>query len=331
MTLKTVPNVAFVFPGQGSQKVGMGEDWAAAFPTARDTFEEADERLGLALSELCWRGPEDELQLTANTQPALLTVSVAIQRVLTEAGAAPAAVAGHSLGEYSALVAAGSLDFGDALALVRRRGEAMQAAVPPGEGAMAAVLGLDAEVVEEVAAEAVAGGDSALEVCSVANYNAPGQTVLAGSLAAVERAVALAVERGARKAVRLPVSAPFHCSLMRPARQAMAGPLADTEFGDPAVPVVVNVDAAPVSSGDAAREALVRQIDGPVRWVESVERMAGEMAIDTFVEVGAGRVLCGLIRRIAPDSTQVALKAPEALGELLEAHWGLATRTGGDR
>ena len=337
---------AWVFPGQGSQKVGMGREWAERFPEARAAYEEADDRLGFALSALCWQGPEEELRRTANTQPALLATSVAILRVLESAGARPAAAAGHSLGEYSALVAAGALAYGDALALVRRRGELMQAAVPEGEGAMAAILGLDAAEVEAVAAEAAGGGgadavaasaarsraadagDAAElaagsagdQICAVANYNAPGQTVIAGHAAAVERAIALAAARGAKKAVRLPVSAPFHCALMRPAREGMAPLLAATEFRDPAVPVVVNADAAPVTTGAAARDALVRQIDSPVRWVESVERMAGELGIGTFVEVGPGQVLCALIRRIAPDSVRAGLESPDALGELLERH-----------
>lgn len=346
--MRTTPDdVAFVFPGQGSQKVGMGRAWAERYPEARAAFEEADERLGFALSTLCWEGPEEELRRTANTQPALLAVSVAILRVLEAAGAKPAAAAGHSLGEYSALVAAGALDYGDALALVRRRGELMQEAVPEGEGAMAAILGLDAAAVEEVAAEA-AGGASAPwlaaagsradashggelapgfaggQICAVANYNAPGQTVIAGHAPAVERAIALAAERGAKKAVRLPVSAPFHSPLMRPAREGMAELLAATEFRDPAFPVVVNADAAPVTSGEAARDALVRQIDSPVRWVESIERMTGELGLHTFVEVGPGKVLCALIRRIAPGSVQAGLEDPDALVELLDQHWQAA-------
>lgn len=312
----TPDDLAFVFPGQGSQKVGMGRAWVERFPEAKAVFEEADERLGFSLSKLCWEGPEEELQRTANTQPALLTVSVAILRVLEKAGAKPAAAAGHSLGEYSALVAAGALDFGRALALVRRRGELMQEAVPEGVGAMAALLGLDARSVEEVATEAASAGGGE-EVCAVANYNAPEQTVIAGHVEAVERAMELGLERGARKAVRLPVSAPFHCSLMRPAREGMEGPLGEADFGDPAFPVVVNVAAVPVNTGEAAREALLRQIDSPVRWVSTISRMAETLGIETFVEVGPGKVLCGLIRRIAPDSVQASLAEPDALVELL--------------
>jgi [acyl-carrier-protein] S-malonyltransferase len=306
---------AWVFPGQGSQKVGMGRAWAERHPEARAAFEEADDRLGFALSTLCWEGPEEELRRTANTQPALLATSVAILRVLEAAGARPAAAAGHSLGEYSALVAAGALDYGDALALVRRRGELMQEAVPEGEGAMAAILGLDAAAVQEVAAEAAGG-----QICAVANFNAPGQTVIAGHAPAVERAIALAGARGAKKVVRLPVSAPFHCALMRPAREAMAELLAGTRFEDPAFPVVVNADAVAVTTGDPARDALVRQIDSPVRWVESIDRMVRELGIHSFIEVGPGKVLCALIRRIAPGSVQASLDEPDALAELLDRH-----------
>ncbi|MEM7048812.1 MAG: ACP S-malonyltransferase [Acidobacteriota bacterium] len=299
---------AFVFPGQGSQKVGMGQDWAEGWSVAREVFAEADEVLGYSLSQLCWQGPEEDLRRTANTQPALLTVSTAIHRVVAQEGRLSAvAMAGHSLGEYSALVAADVLSFGDAVRLVRRRGELMQDAVPEGEGAMAAVLGLDAADVEAVAAEAA--GD---QVCAVANYNAPGQTVLAGASAAVERAVELARERGARKAVALPVSAPFHCSLMAPAREAMAELLDNTEFRDPRVPVVVNVDAVPVTRGDAARDALIRQIDNPVRWVESVSWMATEGGVEGFVEIGAGKVLAGLIRRIARGTRQISLNTADS-------------------
>ena len=314
-----------MFPGQGSQKVGMGAAWAAEFPAARETFAEADEVLGFALSRLCWEGPAEDLQLTANTQPALLTASVAIHRAVAAEGMAPAVMAGHSLGEYSALVAAGALGFADALRLVRRRGEAMQEAVPPGVGAMAAILGLDSAAVERIAADAAGGaGAAGGEVCAVANYNAPEQTVVAGHAAAVERAIGLAAERGAKRAIALPVSAPFHCALMAPAERVMAELLAATEMRDPAVPVVVNVDARPVTTADAARQALVRQVTRPVRWVESVLGMAAR-GTHTFVEVGPGKVLTGLIRRIAPEAAtasvgeiedyrkfQAARQAPEA-------------------
>ena len=303
---------AFVFPGQGSQKVGMGRAWAEAAEEARRTFEEADEVLGFPLSRLCWEGPEEELALTKNTQPALLATSIAIYRSLLPQGlfVEPVAMAGHSLGEYSALVAADALDFADALRLVRRRGELMQEAVPVGVGAMAAFIGLDDQAVAAVAKEASQG-----EVCSVANYNSPGQTVIAGHKAAVDRAVALAKERGARKATLLAVSAPFHSPLMRPAREGMAAELAKVTFRAPRVPVVANVDAAPVLTGDDARDALVRQIDGPVRWVESVTWMAQNAGVRTFLEIGAGNVLTGLNRRIATGSVCASLSDPEQLAK----------------
>ncbi|HJX27703.1 MAG TPA: ACP S-malonyltransferase, partial [Thermoanaerobaculia bacterium] len=287
--------IAFVFPGQGSQKVGMGRAWADSFEAARRTFEEADDVLGFPLSRLCWEGPEEELNLTANTQPALLTVSTAIHRALASFPGAealrPVAVAGHSLGEYSALVAAGALSFADALRLVRLRGQLMQEAVPVGVGGMAALIGMDQEAANALAAEVAQG-----EVCAVANLNGFVQIVIAGHAGAIDRAVALAKERGAKKATRLAVSAPFHSPLMAPAREGMTGPLTETAFRDPSVPVVTNVDAAPVSSGEAARDALVRQIDSPVRWVESALWMAESAGVDTFVEVGPGTVLGGLTR-----------------------------------
>ncbi len=309
----TPDRFAFVFPGQGSQKVGMGRDWAEAFPEARAVFDEADRVLGFSLSALCWDGPEDELTLTANLQPALLATSVAVLRAVETTGVAPVAVAGHSLGEYSALVAAGSLELADALRLVRRRGELMQEAVPVGEGAMAAILALEDAEVERIVAEAAPAGEG--QVLAVANKNAPGQVVIAGHVAAVERAVELAKEQRG-KARMLPVSAPFHCPLMEPARAGLAPLLAETRFADPAVPVVSNVDAAPVTSGDAARDALVRQVDGTVRWVESIEWMTDRAGVTAFVEVGPGNVLSGMIRRIRPDATRHSLKGPDALGDL---------------
>jgi len=318
--------IAFTFPGQGSQKVGMGRAWADASAAARRTFEEADEALGFPLSKLCFEGPEEELGLTANTQPALLATSIAVQRALAEqpgTDLVPVVMAGHSLGEYSALVAAGALDFATALRLVRRRGECMQDAVPVGQGAMAAIIGMDADAVAALAADAAADG-AAGEVCAVANLNGPGQTVIAGHKGAVDRAVALAKERGARKATLLAVSAPFHSPLMRPAREAMAGFLAATEFGDPRVPVITNVDAAPVTTGAAARDALVRQIDSPVRWVESVLLMAADAAagdgfgVTTFVEVGPGTVLSGMNRRIAVGTTCAAVGDPDLLRKFLD-------------
>jgi [acyl-carrier-protein] S-malonyltransferase len=310
-----MPRTAFLFPGQGSQKVGMGRAWAEAHQAARAVFRAADEALDAGLTELCWNGPEEELQLTANTQPAILAVSAAIHHVLERKGLDEAvAMAGHSLGEYSAHVAAGTLTLADALRLVRRRGRLMQEAVPVGEGAMAAVLGLAAEEVARVAADAAQG-----RVCSVANYNSPEQTVIAGHADAIERAIALARERGAKRAIPLPVSAPFHCALMAPARAALEPDLDAAEFSDPRVPVVVNVDARPVTDGAAARDALVRQVDSPVRWTECVRRLREELGVERFVEVGPGGVLTGLVRRIAPDAEAVSLAEPAALAKLQEA------------
>jgi [acyl-carrier-protein] S-malonyltransferase len=307
--------LAFVFPGQGSQKVGMGKVWADASPAARETFEEADEALGFPLSRLCWEGPEEELNLTANTQPALVAAATAVHRALAVLAPelVPVAMAGHSLGEYSALVAAGSLGFADALRLVRRRGELMQEAVPVGKGAMAAIIGLDADTIAGIAAEATQGD----EVCAVANLNGPAQTVIAGDKGAIDRAVGLAKERGARKATLLAVSAPFHSPLMRPAREGMAPLLEATGFRDPRVPVVTNVDAAPATTGAAARDALIRQIDSPVRWVESVLWMEESLGVEAFVEVGPGNVLSGLNRRIVRSARSTGISDPDHLRQLL--------------
>ncbi len=328
MSAITGKKIAFVFPGQGSQKLGMGKAWAEISPAARSTFEEADEALGFPLSKLCWEGPEEELGLTVNTQPALLTVSTAIHRALQSFPGAealhPLAFAGHSLGEYSALVAAGALDFAEALQLVRRRGQLMQEAVPVGVGAMAAVIGLDNAGVTALAADSQAEG----ELCAVANLNGPGQTVLAGHKAAVDRAVAMAKERGARKATLLAVSAPFHSPLMRPAREGMAEVLAQADFRDPRVPVVTNVDAAPVTTAAAARDALVRQIDSPVRWVEVVERMVADFGVEVFLEVGPGTVLCGLNRRIAQGTMSASLADPEQVKKLLSEEDQTAEKEG---
>ena len=305
--------IAFVFPGQGSQVVGMGQAWAERYPVARQVFKQADDILGLPLSSLCWQGPEEELQLTVNTQPALLTTSIAVQRVLRDEGIEPVVVAGHSLGEYSALVAAGSLDLAVALGLVRRRGAAMQEAVPVGQGAMAAIMGLEAEEIQDAATQAVEEGS-----CSVANYNAPGQIVIAGHTSAVERTVAECKRRGARRAILLPVSAPFHSPLMAPAREALTPFLEEAEFADPQVPVITNIDAKPVSVGSEARDALRRQVDGPVRWIESVEWMVEQGGATLFAEVGPGKVLTGLNRRIAPEVKTVALHEPAGLEVLKE-------------
>ena len=299
---------AFVFPGQGSQSVGMGRAWSESSAAARDVFERADEALGWSVSELCWEGPEEDLRLTANTQPAILTVSVAILAELREQGIGAVVVAGHSLGEYSALVAAGSLTLEDALGLVRRRGELMQQAVPVGQGAMAAILGLTSDAVRAVAAEAAQG-----EVCVVANFNSPVQTVLAGDAAAIERAVEIARRHGARRAVLLPVSAPFHSPLMATARDGLAPMLDETEFATPVVPLISNVEAREVETAAAARDALRRQIEAPVRWVESIEYMHSAYGIERFIEVGPGGVLTGLMRRIVKGVETVAVSEPARL------------------
>jgi [acyl-carrier-protein] S-malonyltransferase len=308
-------SVAFVFPGQGSQKVGMGKAWRDVSPLAARVFDEADTALGESLSGLCFDGPAEALQLTANTQPAILTVSVAVHAVLAPRVAAPSLVAGHSLGEYSALVAAGTLSFVDAVRLVRTRGGLMQEAVPVGVGAMAAILGLDSAVVREVAEQA----STATECCAVANYNSPEQTVIAGHAGAVERAMRLVKERGAKRALPLPVSAPFHSPLMAPARAGLEPFLERAAFADPAMPVVANVDAAPLRDGAAARDALVRQVDGSVRWVESVRWMSREGGVNLFVEIGPGSVLTGLGKRIAPEATWLSLQEPEQLDEVVAA------------
>jgi len=301
---------AFTFPGQGSQHVGMGVDLARNFAAAREVFAEVDDVLGKPLSRLMSEGPEDELTLTENAQPALMAVSMAVMRVLeNEHGLSlpelAKYVAGHSLGEYSALAAAGSLTIADAARLLQTRGRAMQAAVPVGEGAMAALMGLDLDTVHDVARKA-AGGD----VCQVANDNAPGQVVVSGTKAAVERAVELARERGARRSVLLPVSAPFHCELMQPAADAMAEALNDVTFKAPGVPVVVNVLAAPVNDPDELRKRLVEQVTGPVRWRETVQFMVSE-GVSQLYEIGAGKVLSGLARRIERRLDTKALGSAE--------------------
>lgn len=287
---------AFIFPGQGSQQVGMGRLLAADHELAREAFAEADAALGFALSSLCFEGPEDDLNLTANTQPAVLTASIALWRVLRGSGYCPDFVAGHSLGEYSALVAAGALSLSDAVRLVRTRGLAMQEAVPVGVGAMAAILGLPAT--EVAAACLAAAGD---QVCAPANFNSPTQVVIAGHREAVERAAAECRARGARQTPLLKVSAPFHSPLMVPAGNKMSGPLQSTHFGDLQIPLICNVDAALVTVGDTAREALERQISAPVRWTESVQRLLDE-GVRVFVEVGPGKVLIGLVRSIAKEA-----------------------------
>ncbi len=285
-------NIAFLFPGQGSQVPGMGKELAERYPAARQTFEEADDALGYKLSQLCFEGPEDQLRLTEITQPAILTASVAAWRVLKEKGVSTAYVAGHSLGEYSAHVAAGTLSFADAVRTVRNRGKYMQEAVPVGVGAMAAILGMELEKISEVCADAAQG-----EVCEPANINSAEQIVISGNTAAVERAAKLASERGAKRAVMLPVSAPFHCSLMKPAQDRLAADLAALTFLNPSIPVACNVDAALVRDAEASRDALVRQVTGSVRWAQSMHLLIAQ-DVERFVEVGPGKVLCGLMRQI---------------------------------
>jgi [acyl-carrier-protein] S-malonyltransferase len=290
--------IAFIFPGQGSQSPGMGRELAAGHTAAREVFAQADEALGFALSRLCFEGPAEELQLTENTQPAILATSIAALRVAESEGLPrPAFVAGHSLGEYSALVAAGALTLRDAVRTVRKRGRYMQEAVPVGAGAMAAILGGDLEMVESVCAEARREG----EICGPANINSPGQIVIAGSASAVERAIPLLKERGAKRALPLKVSAPFHCALMLPAQERLAADLEQIEFKDLSVPLVTNVDAAIIRTGIEARAALIRQVSQTVRWRETIELLARE-GVDTFVEVGPGKVLSGLVRQTTPQA-----------------------------
>ncbi len=308
---------AFLFPGQGSQGAGMGKELADAFPAARAVFEETDRALGFALSRLCFEGPEEELKLTANTQPAVLTCSVAAWRVLEEKGVRPDYVAGHSLGEYSALVAAGSLSLADAVVTVRKRGEAMQSAVPAGQGAMAAVLGLAREKLEEACRSAAQG-----EVVAPANLNSPDQIVISGHAAAVERAMEAAKTAGAKRAIRLPVSAPFHCALLEPAVAPLAQAFDGITFHNLRVPLVTNVDADFITSAEQARDALLRQVPAPVRWEESIRKLAA-LGCDRFVEVGPGRVLTGLLRQI--DRSLIGLNV-EDLASLEKTLTALAER-----
>jgi len=305
--------IAFIFPGQGSQKVGMGRAFADAFPVCRETMAEADAALGEDLSGLCFKGPEDRLVLTENTQPAILAVSVAIGRLLESKGVKADMMAGHSLGEYSANVMAGTIAFGDALTIVRRRGRYMQEAVPVGQGAMAAILGLDAAKVADACAEAAQG-----DVVSAANINAPGQVVIAGSQDAVARAIAQCKAHGARRAIPLAVSAPFHCALMKPAEERLAPELRALAAADPRVPIVANVDAELRRDAKSAIEALVSQVSSPVRWESVMQRLASE-GIHKYVEVGPGTVLAGLGNKILKEATFVSLEEPADLDAAVAA------------
>lgn len=310
--------LAFTFPGQGSQAVGMGKELAEAFPEARKVFDEVDEALGEKLSSVIWNGPIEELTLTTNAQPALMAMSLAVIRVLEDKigenlWSKVKFIAGHSLGEYSALAAAGALSITDCTKLLRKRGEAMQAAVPVGEGAMAALLGLDLVDAQKIADEAAQG-----EVCQTANDNAPGQVVLSGSKSAIDRAIEIAPSHGARRAILLPVSAPFHCALMKPAQDVMAMALGDAEILKPKVPLVANVLATQISDPDEIRSKLIEQVTGMVRWRETISFMATQ-GVTTIYEIGAGKVLTGLARRIQRDLDTVTVGTPDDIETAITA------------
>ena len=309
---------AFTFPGQGSQAVGMGRDLADAYPQARAVFEEVDDALGVSLSTIMFEGPDETLRLTENAQPALMAASMAVVRVLeaNQISVADTAsyVAGHSLGEYSALCAAGTFSLADTARLLQIRGRAMQQAVPVGQGAMAAILGLEMDVVKAIAAEAAQA-----EICDVANDNSPGQVVVSGDATSIERAIELAKARGAKRALPLPVSAPFHCALMQPAAEAMQDALANVEMKAPSVPLVSNVLAAPISDPADIRRRLVEQVTGMVRWTESIAWAAGEGGVGELYELGAGKVLTGLAKRIAPDTQASAINTPADIDTLVAA------------
>jgi [acyl-carrier-protein] S-malonyltransferase len=305
--------IAFLFSGQGSQAVGMGRELAERYPIAAQTFAEADAALGFPLSRLCFEGPEADLRLTENTQPAILTASIAAARVLAEHGVEPALAAGHSLGEWSAHVIAGTLTSADAVRAVKARGHAMQQAVPAGQGAMAAVLALDAAQVAEACVEAAR--ETGL-VVQVANLNSPGQTVISGAAAAVEKAATLCKTRGARRVVMLPVSAPFHCALMQPAQEEVARVLAGLSMHEPRIPVAANVTGALVTTADATRDALIRQVTGAVRWVDCMNALKSA-GPSVFVEVGPGKVLCGLLKQIDPELRSLNVEDAASLEKTL--------------
>jgi len=319
MTKASLESVAFLFPGQGSQTVGMGKELAAMYPVAQETFDEADAALGFKLSQVCWEGPEDQLKLTEITQPAILTASVAAFRVLESMGYVPQHVAGHSLGEYSAHVAAGTLDFFDAVRTVRNRGKYMQEAVPVGVGAMAAILALPLDKLRAVCQEAAQG-----EVCDPANINSGDQIVISGNKGAVERAAELAKQRGAKRAIMLPVSAPFHCSLMQPAQDRLATDLNALNFQLMEVPLVTNVDAEEIQSSDKARDALIRQVTGAVKWEQSMRILIGK-GVHTFIEVGPGKVLSGLMRQIDRSKTCFNVEDESSIQKTINHFAGAST------